>query len=196
MKQFTDEQLVRLYLETQKNAYFEELYRRYADKVYRKCLSFVRDEALAEDYAHDIFLKLMVNLSHFRETARFSTWLYSITYNFCVDQVRSTKRLAEESLSEEFDVQEEDVSAMETAEMEAKRLNAALMKLPAEERSILLMKYQDDLSIKEIADAFQLSESAVKMRLLRGKEKVRKIYLETFVFWSLLILRYWNSLNS
>jgi RNA polymerase sigma-70 factor (ECF subfamily) len=49
------------------------------------------------------------------------------------------------------------------------------------------MKYQDDLSIKEISESLDISESAVKMRLLRAKEKLRKVYLEGVLFWGVII---------
>ena len=58
-----------------------------------------------------------------------------------------------------------------------------------EEKSILMMKYQDDLSIKEISDSLDISESAVKMRLLRAKEKLRKVYLEGVLFWGVIIAK-------
>jgi DNA-directed RNA polymerase specialized sigma24 family protein len=73
MKNLSDEELVRLYIDTQRNAYFERLYERYCDKVYRKCLSFTKDPVRAEDFTHDIFLKLIIKLGGFREQAKFST---------------------------------------------------------------------------------------------------------------------------
>jgi len=73
MNHYTDEQLVRLYVDTQRNRFFEELYERYSDKVYRKCLSFVKNQAQAEDFTHDIFLKLIVRIGTFKETSKFST---------------------------------------------------------------------------------------------------------------------------
>lgn len=85
MKIYTDEELVRLYVTTQRNEYFESLYSRYCDKVYRKCLSFSKDPARAEDYTHDVFLRLIMKIGSFREEAKFSTWLYSVTYNYCMD---------------------------------------------------------------------------------------------------------------
>lgn len=191
MKHLEDEQLVRLFLETQRNVYFEALYERYATKVYRKCLSFTHDQALAEDYTHDIFLKVVLNLNQFRDNARFSTWLYSITYNFCIDRLRSARKMAEEALDENMEVID-DTEEMELAEVDVQRLGKTMEKLPAEERSLLLMKYQDDLSIRDIAEAFGLSESAVKMRLMRTREKFKKYYMETLIFWVLLLLESWH----
>lgn len=184
-----DEELVRLYVETQKSRYFEEIYDRYADKVYRKCFSFVKDEVRAQDFTHDIFIKLAVKIGTFKETARFSTWLYSITYNYCMDQLRLIKKRSEYSLDDNYDFADEDDNDYELLEMKTVGLKASMKQLSAEEQAILIMKYQDDFSIKEIAETFDLSESAVKMRLMRTKEKVKKIYLENFAFVALIVLK-------
>lgn len=184
-----DEELVRLYVETQKNQYFEELYDRYADKVYRKCYSFVKDEVRAQDFTHDIFIKLAIKIGTFKETARFSTWLYSITYNYCMDQLRLIKKRSEYSLDDNYDFADEDDQDYELLEMKTVGLKASMKELSSEEQAILIMKYQDDFSIKEIAETFDLSESAVKMRLMRTKEKVKKIYLENFAFVALVVLK-------
>jgi RNA polymerase sigma factor (sigma-70 family) len=188
---YTDEELVQLFVTSQRNTFFEELYRRYADKVYRKCLSFVKDPARAEDFTHDIFLKLIIKLGTFKETARFSTWLYSITYNYCMDQLRSNKKRGEVYQDEELEVPDDtDLDRVfEEDDIEARRLNRALDHLPHEDKSLLMMKYLDELSIREIADVFKITESAVKMRLLRTREKLRTRYLETMIFWGLLLTK-------
>lgn len=187
-KNTTDEELVRLYVESQRNIYFEELYDRYVDKVYRKCLSFIKNEAQAEDFTHDIFLRLVLKIGSFKEHAKFSTWLYSITYNYCMDQMRLAKRQAEEALDENFDL-EEDENDDEFSEMQGKVLKKAMEKIAPDEKAILLMKYQDEFSIKEIADTFNLTESAVKMRLMRTKEKLKKMYLENIILFLLVVIK-------
>ncbi|SFD11068.1 RNA polymerase sigma factor [Spirosoma endophyticum] len=191
MEPFSDEELVRLYVETQRNIYFERLYERYCDKVYRKCLSFTKDPVRAEDLTHDIFLKLVVKLSSFREQAKFSTWLYSITYNYCTDQLRSHNLRREVYVDEgweRLDLGTDDGLA-EMAEMEAQQLERALHQLAPEEQTMLLMKYQDDISIRDIAQLNGLTESAVKMRLKRSRDKLRKYYLESALFWLLLAVK-------
>jgi RNA polymerase sigma-70 factor (ECF subfamily) len=187
-KVITDEELVRLYIETQRNAYFEELYDRYVDKVYRKCLSFVKNEAQAEDFTHDIFLRVVLKLGSFKEHAKFSTWLYSITYNYCMDQVRQAKRQAEVALDENFDLADDGYD-LELAEMQTQGLKKALQKIDPDERAILLMKYQDDFSIREISETFKITESAVKMRLMRTKEKLKKIYTENIIFFFIILIK-------
>lgn len=191
MDTISDEELVQLYVETQRNAYFERLYKRYCDKVYRKCLSFTKDSVRAEDLTHDIFLKLVVKLSSFRQQSKFSTWLYSITYNHCTDQLRS------QSLRREIHIDDgweritigDDDGLAELAEMEARQLQKAMHQLPIEEQTMLLMKYQDDISIRDIATLNGTTESAVKMRLKRSRDKLRKYYLEGAVFWLLLAFK-------
>lgn len=190
MKQYTDEELVRLYIDTQRNQYFEALYSRYCDKVYRKCLSFTKDPARAEDFTHDIFLKLIVKLGGFKEQAKFSTWLFSVTYNYCTDHTRV--RRGGEVLTDEIERLPDpgDDNEAEIAEMEAAGLRRALEHLTPDEKSLLMMKYQDDFSIRDIADMSNITESAVKMRLKRAKDKLRKHYLEGVVMWLLLALKY------
>ena len=191
MENFSDEELVRLYVETQRNTYFERLYERYCDKVYRKCLSFTKDPARAEDMTHDIFLKLVVKLSSFREQSKFSTWLYSITYNYCTDQLRHQSQRQEVYMDDNWERLEvdSDDGLADMAEMEAQQLERALHQLAPEEQTMLLMKYQDDISIRDIASINGLTESAVKMRLKRSRDKLRKNYLEGALFWLLLAIK-------
>jgi RNA polymerase sigma factor (sigma-70 family) len=195
-KRMTDEELVRLYVDNQNNRYFEHLYSRYSNKVYRKCLMFTKDPVKAEDFTHDIFMRVIVRLSSFKEQSRFSTWLFSITYNYCTDQMRINRKKAEVPVDDEMDLID-DESDEDMMEMEAHRLKSALSYLTIEEQSLLLMKYQDEISIKEIADTHNLSESAVKMRLKRAKEKLKKRYIETLIFVALFIAKFiaWTKFN-
>jgi len=188
LKYLKDEELVALYVDSQKNIYFEEIYERYANKVYRKCYSFVYNQAKAEDFTHDIFLKLIVKIGTFKETSKFSTWLYSITYNFCMDQIRVSKKNQEVALEGDYEPAD-DYEDQDLMQMQGSQLNKSLEKIPSDEKALILMKYQDDFSIKEIADTLKITESAVKMRLLRSKEKLRKLYLENMVVFALIVLK-------
>lgn len=196
MKEYTDEELIRLYVANQRNAYFEALYERYCDKVYRRCLMLTKDPVKAEDFTHDIFLRLIVKVGSFKEQAKFSTWLYSVTYNYCMDHLRSNKH-KEVYVEEGYDdfPSYTDTDDAEVAEMEARRLNQALTYLTPEEQSLLMMKYQDELSIRDIASTLRVTESAVKMRLKRSKEKLRKHYVESAIFWVVLILKVLTTLK-
>jgi RNA polymerase sigma factor (sigma-70 family) len=183
-----DEELVREYVASQQNLYFEEIYDRYSEKVYRKCLSFTQDKAKAEDLAHDVFFKVITKIGTFKENARFSTWLYSITYNYCMDNIRKEKRAKEEAWDDRLEFVEEEVDN-ELLGMKAEGLRKSLEQIPATEKAMLLMKYQDNFSIKEISETFHISESATKMRLLRTKEKMKRLYLEHIALFSLIALK-------
>ncbi len=187
-KKTSDEELVELYVNSQLNRYFEEIYERYAEKVYRKCYSFVNDRAMAEDMSHDIFLKVVTKIGTFKQTARFSTWLFSITYNHCMDNIRKTKKTREEALDENIEFIEEVVD-QELMSLQSEGLRKSLEKISPEEKAIILMKYQDNFSIKDIAESLNVSESAVKMRLLRTKDKMKKYYLDHLALFSLIVLK-------
>lgn len=179
----TDVELIELYLSTRNSGYFQLLYRRYSGKVYGKCISLLKDEALAQDAAQEIFTKIYLNLAKFSERSKFSTWIYSITYNYCIDFLRRKKKEKNLFSSEMEDPpdQIEEVEDTELMEMEVGRLKTVLENLPAGDKAILLMKYQQEMSIKEIAAALDKTESAIKMKIKRAKHKAQQIYKEIFI---------------
>ncbi len=178
-----DNVLIARYLQEQNPEYFTTLYRRYAGKVFAKCISMLADEALARDAVQDIFIKVFLNLSRFSEQSSFSTWLYSITYNFCIDQIRKKKKipvLLSDDIGRIGDNMDVDIPDSVLLEMKHDRLEKVLAKMHEGDRIILLMKYMDDMSIKEIADFFQKTESAIKMQIMRAKQKAQGIYEELY----------------
>ncbi len=173
-----DEEVISLYLKSQSPAYFSLLYRRYSGKVFSKCISLLKNEEQAQDATQEIFMKIFLNLAKFSGKSKFSTWVYSITYNFCIDYIRRKKK--EKSIfSDEIENTAEpieDVPDRELMEMELTRLKKVLNHIPTGDKAILLMKYQDELSIKEIAAILSKSESAIKMKIKRAKHKAQKQY--------------------
>jgi RNA polymerase sigma factor (sigma-70 family) len=179
-----DSDVIRLYLKTQQPHLFDILYRRYAGKVYSKCISILKDDTLAQDAMQDIFTKIFLNLSKFGEKSQFSTWVYSIAYNYCIDFLRRKKKerdlFADESHAQNAGEIAEEDNNESILEIEATKLERIFEDLPSDDKMILLMKYQDDMSIKEIADMLQKTESAIKMKIKRAKEKVQRIYEQLF----------------
>ncbi|GAB4378728.1 MAG: RNA polymerase sigma factor [Salibacteraceae bacterium] len=172
----SDEELVKKISKTHDPALFGVLYDRYVSKVYNKCLMFTKNKNEAEDLTHDVFLKLYVNLSKFQGKSRFSTWLYSICYNFCVNYAnrkhnRTTK--VEDLVAAEHEPEHDD---HEVLSLSFEKLDMAMEQINAEHKAILLMKFLDNMSIKEIAAATDLGESAVKMRIKRAKASLLKEY--------------------
>lgn len=172
-----DPEIIRRYLETRSNACFSLLYNRYAAKVFGKCLSILREDSLAQDATQEIFIKVFMNLPRFGEKAQFSTWVYAITYNYCIDFIRRNKKIGElfsYDLERASDIPD-DIPDEELLQMGVQVLRKVMEELPVGDRIILLMKYQDDMQIKEIASLTGKNESAVKMQLLRAKERARKL---------------------
>ena len=178
--QLSDEELVGKIVAKNDTLLFGVLYDRYAKMVYNKCYGFARSQDEAEDLTQDVFLLLFIKLASFKGRSKFSTWLYSFTYNFCVNYVNRNKQRKMSDRSVQMDTAEykltDEVPDESIYEMKAHRLEKALAMIPVEDKSILLLKYQDGASIKELCSLYDIGESAVKMRLKRGKAKLMEIY--------------------
>jgi len=161
---------------------FEELYNRYEKRVYNKCYGFARSGAEAEDLTQDVFLMMFVKLGSFKGRSKFSSWVYSLTYNFCVNYVNRNKgrKINDKSDSISDDAERLSVVLEEDAilDLRVDKLKKALDLVSPEDKTILLLKYQDEVSIKELSELMQIGESAVKMRLKRAKARIEVIYNE------------------
>ncbi|MDO5989764.1 RNA polymerase sigma factor [Flavivirga amylovorans] len=178
----TDDELVKQIVETNNAILFGKLYDRYSKKVYSKCYSFSKDKNEAKDLTQDIFIKLFTKLDTYKAQSKFSTWLYSFTYNFLVNYKNqdTSKKLKERwerlnkhdyHLASEDDIDEDDLF-----ELRASKLEKALELLEPADKALLLLKYQDNVSVKDIQVILNIAESAVKMRLKRARIKVMKAY--------------------
>ncbi len=174
-RKLNDEEVIRQYLATSPNDCFETLYNRYVKKVYSRCLSLTRDSDKAQDFTHDIFIRMFSRLDRFEERSTFSTWLYSISYNYCMDQMRLGGRLQTTELIEGEETESRYAVSEEGEEMDEdrQRLSWAMKKITPDEATILRLKYQEGLDIQQIAVRLNLNDSAVKMRLKRSRDKVR-----------------------
>jgi RNA polymerase sigma-70 factor (ECF subfamily) len=173
----SDEEIVKLLVNGGNNSLFSILYERYHDKVLDKCYSLLHSRDLAEEFTEDVLSKTYEKLSGFKGNSSFSSWLYSITYNHCIDFLREKKKLhypnwnTQNELPEIIDDLEEDLT-----DIHFSRMMKILDIMHAEERAMLLMKYQDDLPIKDIAKSMRLTEGAAKMRIKRAKARLVYLY--------------------
>ena len=181
----SDEDLVKAIVKTNDTMLFEVLYDRYATLVYNKCFGFAKDGDEAKDLTQDVFLKLFVKLPSFKGKSKFSTWLYAFTYNHCVNFVtRSTAKKFEKQSVDYKDIEnlsddeDDDESFLK---MKVEKLKVALELILPDEKMILLLKYQDGLSIRDIEGVLGIGESAVKMRLKRAKDKLLTVYSNNLV---------------
>ena len=133
------------------------------------------------DATQDIFIKLYTKIAAFEERAQLSTWIYRVTYNYCIDMLRRRKK-DEKLFSPEGDIpdveDEDDDSGI--LEIEVQKLKVILDKIPEGDKAVLMMKYQDDMSIREISEILNKSESSIKMKLKRARHKTQKVFKETF----------------
>ncbi|TXF88619.1 sigma-70 family RNA polymerase sigma factor [Neolewinella aurantiaca] len=155
-----------------------ELYKRYEKKVYYRCLGVVKDKSLAQDLAHDVFIKVFANLNKFKGTADFSFWIHAITYNHCVSYLRKAKRLRFDPIEpgvDQVDDGDEALTEKIVHDLQITQLDHLLSSLPREEELLLLMRYQDKMQIREIATILSIGESAVKMRLSRSRNRLAEM---------------------
>lgn len=150
---------------------FRALYDLYKDRVYSISLHFFRgDAAAASDVTQQVFLKLMTSIHQFRGNAEFSTWLYRLVVNACMDAARSRKfesAISDPSRMETFAAQgsqEEDYVRAQTATS----VREAVSALPPKFRIAVLLRYFDELSYEQMAQALHCSMGTVASRLSRG----------------------------
>jgi RNA polymerase sigma-70 factor (ECF subfamily) len=150
---------------------FRALYDLYKDRVYSLSLYFFHgDRAVASDVTQQVFLKAMTSIQQFRGHAEFSTWLYRLVVNACMDVARSRKSdavIANRSRLEAFAApgsQEEDYAQAQMANS----VRAAVSVLPAKFRIAVLLRYFEDLSYEQMSKALHCSIGTVASRLSRG----------------------------
>jgi len=180
-KGVSDEELVRYIVDDKHSELFEELYNRYHSKVVDKCHSFLKNRDLAEDFANDILSKAYEKLPGFKGNSKFSSWLYSITYNYSIDYLRQKKKLHYPNWNSENEIQDiPDESEADLENLSYENLLKILEMIHPEEKALLIMKYQDNLPGKQIAQTLRISEDAVKMRLKRARTRVIYLYQTEF----------------
>ena len=150
---------------------FRAVYDLYKDRVFSMALYFFHgDHAAASDVTQQIFLKLMTTMDQFRGDAEFSTWLYRLAVNACLDTARRRKSdavISDPSRMEAFagpDSQEEDYARAQLASS----VRAAVSALPPKFRIAVLLRYFDDLSYEQMAQALHCSMGTIASRLSRG----------------------------
>jgi RNA polymerase sigma-70 factor (ECF subfamily) len=150
---------------------FRALYDFYKDRVYSIAVYFFHgDQAAASDATQQVFLKLMTTIGQFRGEAEFSTWLYRLVVNACVDSARRRKPeapIADRSRMEAFAGQGSQEEDYVRAQM-AISVREAVSALPPKFRIAVLLRYFDDLSYEQMAKALHCSMGTVASRLSRG----------------------------
>ena len=146
---------------------FRTLYETHKDKVYSLCLYFFHgDEAEAADVTQEVFLKLHAGIAGFRGDAGFSTWLYRLVQNACLDASRRNAARARMNTPADAPVPSHESHLINAAESAI--VQNAVSSLPPKFRLPILLRYFEDLSYEEMSRALDCSMGTVASRLNRG----------------------------
>ena len=186
MRDDSDESLMLRYRDGDVRA-FEVLVTRHRKPIYNFILRFVRDTAQAEDVMQETFLRLIKSADAYERQAKFTTWLYTIARNLCVDASRRAKHRKVTSLDAPVGNDEDaspliDMVADGTAGVDRKAINhelalrirKAVDALPDEQREIFMLREISDLQFNEIAQIVGCPENTVKSRMRYALEKLRE----------------------
>ncbi len=176
----TDEQLIREYQNGDNNS-LGLLYNRYYSKVFNKCLSLTKNPDDAFDCAQDVLMKAFSNVSSFKGNSKFSTWLYAITHNYCITWLSKVKKNFFQDINSNLSntencIGDEDFENRRQREKNEQILETYLENIPEPDRQLLNRKYRENSSIKELQEELSLSASAVKMRLMRARQKLENMF--------------------
>lgn len=156
--------------------YFSYIVEKYQDVVFSIALKVLKNRDDAEEMAQESFIKAYKSLHTFKGKAKFSTWLYRITYNNCISEIR--KRKIHFASTDDVEVRDDDSEINLDGipeENRAKYVKAALEKLPEEEYTLVLLYYFEDQSIEEISKVTGLTDSNTKVKLHRARKKLYTI---------------------
>jgi RNA polymerase sigma-70 factor (ECF subfamily) len=144
--------------------------------VYSLCLRILRDPDDAVEATQDAYLKAWRGLKGFRGDAQFSTWLYRVASNAAISKLRSRKRRRDREVGEEaLEVLESPSGTEERASvlMDMQRLEQALRVLPEHYRAAIVLRDVYGMSTEEVAERLGISETAAKVRVHRGRKKLK-----------------------
>lgn len=159
---------------------FGTLVENYQTMVFSLAFKMLKHREEAEEVAQDTFIKAYKSLSKFSGKSKFSTWLYRITYNTCLDRIKANTKfnqnveidkISSDALSSVESIFE-GIERQERSEIIQKCMN----QLPDDERIILHLFYFEEQSLKEIKEVLSISESNIKVKLFRARKKLFTIF--------------------
>ncbi|MFC6335202.1 RNA polymerase sigma factor SigW [Paenibacillus septentrionalis] len=178
-----ESQLVKLALKGDQAA-FAELVELYQEKLYHMAYRMLNNRQEAEDVVQDTFMRVYNNLERYDDTMKFSTWIYRIATNLCIDRLRKRKPIysldAESSEYEGLDGYSMIPSDNRTPESELllsetqRIIHQAIDTLPPKYKTVMILRYIHELSLQEVGDILDMPVTTIKTRVHRGREFLRK----------------------
>lgn len=157
---------------------FEWVVDQYKNKIYALAYGYTKDAHMAQDLAQDIFIKIYQNIGSFQGQSAFSTWLYRVAKNQCIDWIRKNKTHIENTFLEggRWQFKDQSLNPEEKILQEEKNtiLHDAIEQLPEKYRTPLMLFHFQELTYDEIAQVLQLPSKTVATHLYRGKKILRK----------------------
>ncbi|WP_412476200.1 RNA polymerase sigma factor [Flavobacterium sp. TBRC 19031] len=174
-----DQHYINQIIEGNTNA-FSVLVEQYKNLVFTLACKMLKNREEAEEVSQDTFVKAFGSLHKFKGDSKFSTWLYKITYNTCLDRLKKNKKKCDIVVAvEDFtDYQLKVISDILDnidENYRNQRIQECLEMLPSEEAFLLTLYYFDDQSIEEIAKVIDCSTNNVKIKLFRSRKKIASI---------------------
>lgn len=163
---------------------FEEIVTLFQDRLYHVCYRMLSNRQEAEDIAQEAFVRAYVNLHTFDQKRKFSTWLFRIATNLCIDRIRKKKPdyyldanvpgtdglTMYSQIAVDEELPEDEVEKLETQQ----RIQYEIGRLSDRYRSVIILRYIEELPLKEISEILELPLGTVKTRVHRGRAALRK----------------------
>ena len=161
---------------------FSFLVEKYQKLVYTLALKLMKKPEEAEEIAQDTFIKAFQKLNSYEGKSKFSTWLYSITYNACISELRKRridfKSLDDRQVSDQDEQRMHDYYRENRKEDQEKYLNLALEKLPEDDQVLVTLYYYENQSMDEISQITGLTVSNIKVKIHRARKRMYTILHE------------------
>ncbi|ROI01201.1 MULTISPECIES: sigma-70 family RNA polymerase sigma factor [unclassified Chryseobacterium] len=151
---------------------FEEIYEFYWQKIFRLCMGYVNDTELAQDLAQETFIIVWQQLPKFRNESGIGTWIFRIASNNCLRQIEKEKKFSKTDLPIQLEEKKQ-----ESLEPQIQLLYQFISELPETERIIISLELEE-VKQAEIAHIVGLSESNIRVKIHRIKEKLTKKFKE------------------
>jgi RNA polymerase sigma-70 factor (ECF subfamily) len=164
---------------------FAELVELYKDKIFHLAYRMLNNKHEAEDAVQETFLRVYTNLHRYDEHQKFSTWIFRIGTNHCIDRLRKRKHAAYSLDAEMPDGEGNDYYSMLAGQEHSpekqiilsetqQQIRKAIDSLPEKYKAVVILRYLQDMSLQEISDVLDMPVTTVKTRVHRGREYLRK----------------------
>lgn len=178
MSTIPDQHYIDKILQGETNA-FAVLVDRYKDMIFTLALKMVKNREESEEVAQDTFIKIYNSLNKFKGDSKFSTWIYKIAYNSCLDRLKKNKKEDLKISIDEFSAHliktmDNALSALEDKERK-QTIQNCLNLLPSEENFLLTLFYFEDQNLEEIGKIMSITANNVKIKLFRSRQKLAVI---------------------